>query len=86
MKFYTENKNYINYRDKILINKLTAIYYNKNSYIQFFKNGKYHNSKNADFINNKGLKDFSLNGEYYGKNEDFTKESWRRFCKLKIFL
>ena len=85
MKFYTDNKYDISYRDKILNNKLTAILSNKNSYVQFFKNGMYHNTKNADFINHKN-KEFSLNNKFYGNQNDFTKQLWRRFIKLRMFL
>ena len=90
MKFYTENKGYINYRDKILVNKLTAVYFykysNENYCVQFFKNGKCHNSKNADYVDYRGYKDFSLNGKFYGYHTDFTKETWRRFVKMQVFL
>ena len=75
MKFYTENKSYINYRDKILVNKLTAIYSNKNSYIQFFKNGQYHNAKNATYTDDIGHKDFYLNDVYYGNQHYFKKKN-----------
>ena len=54
--------------------------------VYFYKNGKYHNSKNAAIINYIGYKEFSLNDEYYGDEYDFTKQSWRRFVKLKFFL
>mgnify|MGYP007069468954 CR=1 FL=1 len=88
MKFYVDDKNYISYYNEISNNKLTAIYHykSKNSYVQFFKNGMYHNPKNADYINNKGFKDFSLNNKFYGYDKDFTKQSWRRFVKMKVFL
>jgi hypothetical protein len=90
MKFYTENKSDINYRDKIRVNKLTAVYFykysNENYYVQFFKNGEYHNIKNSAYIRFDGYKDFSLNGKFYGYQTNFTKESWRRFVKLQAFL
>lgn len=92
MKFY-KDKNYLN---KIYSNKLNAVYsysyyYSLNTMnliyaIQFFKNGMGHNPKNADYIHNDGYKEFSLNHKCYGTNDDFTKESWRRFVKLKAFL
>ena len=82
MKFY-KDINCNDYYWKIRYNKLNVIYtYNKD--ILFFKNGKKHNSKNAsvfsDFINIQ----FWLNGKWYG--DDFTKESWRRFVKMQVFL
>jgi hypothetical protein len=79
MKFY---KN-INYKF-IYENVLTAIYICP-YYIAFYKNGKLHNTKNSAHIN--GIfNSYYLNNEFYGDNNDFTKESWRRFCKLKAFL
>ena len=65
-------------------NALTAIYICP-YYITFYKNGKIHNTKNAAHIN--GIfNNYYLNNEFYGNKYDFTKESWRRFCKLKAFL
>jgi hypothetical protein len=95
MKFYKHNHNsyYIrrnyNYRSKISDNKLTAVYHfveDYSSYVQFFKNGKVHNSKNAAYIYNSGYKEFSLNAKFYGDQDDFTKQLWRRFTKLQAFL
>jgi hypothetical protein len=87
MKFYKDKKSYI-YFNKSLDNKLTAVYQHLDKYyfVHFFKNGKFHNSKNADYIDGNGFKDFSLNGKFYGRECDFTKESWRRFVKLQVFL
>jgi hypothetical protein len=63
---------------------LTAIYDNY-YYVHFFKNGKRHNSKNAAFID--GIyKQFFLNGQSYGYECYFNKQSWRRFVKLQAFL
>jgi hypothetical protein len=82
MKFYNGNNN-LYYWSIISNNQLTAIHYD--SYrIRFFKNGKIHNNKNASFIDNI-IKAFYLNGNFYGNNTDFTKESWRRFVKLQVF-
>ncbi len=33
-----------------------------------------------------GDKEFVLNGICYGCEDDFTKQTWRRFVKLKAFL
>jgi hypothetical protein len=89
MKFYIENKPSRRYMKKIEKKCLTAIYFDL--YVVFFENGKRHNTKNASYIKYNGYKQFWLNGEKYGSNYDqdqdyFTKESWRRFCKLQIFL
>ena len=69
----------------ILNNKITAIQNNFNA-TRFFKNGKIHNAKNAAYINDLGCKQFVLNDKYYGGENKFTKESWRRFVKLQVFL
>jgi hypothetical protein len=80
MKFY-KCKNLI----KIFDFNLTAVYCNY-SYIQFFKNGMYHNSKNAsNVISINAHKYFYLNNKRYGFNDNFTKESWRKFAKMLVF-
>jgi hypothetical protein len=85
MKFYRDMNNYDDYWNKIFNNNLTAIYYNSFA-IKFFKNGKENNTKNASYIAKSGYKQFYLNDKCYGDDEDFTKESWRRFVKLQAFL
>jgi hypothetical protein len=80
MKFYRD----INW-NKIINNKLTAIYLDYNIY--FYKDGKIHNSKNVAYIRyDNRYKEFYLNGKLYGNQDTFTKESWRRFVKLQVFL
>ena len=83
MKFYKDYR-YSYYWIKIINNKLTSIYsdcYN----ILFLKNGKIHNIKNAAYIN--GIyKNYYLNNNLYGNQNDFTKSSWRKFTKLQAFL
>ena len=83
MKFYIKIKIYnIKFN-----NNLTAILSSKDTNsIYFFKNSKMHNCKNTAYSDNYGYKEFCLNGEFYGNQNNFTKESWRRFCKLKTFL
>jgi hypothetical protein len=66
-------------------NKLTCIYIN-DYVVVFFKNGLYYSNKNAAHINNHGHKEFYLNNQLYGDQNNFTKESWRRFVKLQVFL
>ncbi len=80
MKFYREG-----YWNKIRFNNLDAIYHDYYNII-FYKNGIISNSKNAALIEINEYKEFILNDEYYGCENDFTKESWRRFTKLKAFL
>jgi hypothetical protein len=82
MKFY-KDKIYWDYLNKIKKQKISSIYSAKDT-IVFFKDGKYYNSKNAAYINNR-FKAFYLNN-YYGDQYGFTKQSWRRFCKLQVFL
>jgi hypothetical protein len=86
MKFYRDNLKADFYWRNILDNRLTAIlsdYYNA---VLFFKNGKEYNDKNAAYIYGNKYKQFCLNDKDYGTNNDFTKESWRRFSKLQAFL
>jgi hypothetical protein len=82
MKFYIDKYGSSNYfYKKIKSNNITALY--QDHIILFYKNGKRHNARNAaDIIDNSKI--FYLNGEWYGAN--FTKESWRKFIKLKAFL
>ena len=87
MKFYKE-KYYTNYSNLIFKNKLNAIYCSY--YTIFFKNGKYHNTKNAAYTHNEH-KDYYLNNKCYGgqyavTKQSFTKQSWRRFVKLQVFI
>ncbi len=88
MKFYIENTPSRRYIKRIEKKYLTAIYFDL--YVVFFENGKRHNIKNAADIKYSGYKIFWLNGKKYGTNNEnssfFSKESWRRFCKLKAFL
>ncbi len=84
MKFYRE-KNNIFYLHKIAVNLLTCIYCDDIA-IDFGKNAQNHNTKNAAYIRFDGHKCFSLNGKYYGDQNDFTKKSWRRFVKMKVFI
>jgi hypothetical protein len=82
MKFY-KNKDYYYF---IVNNNLAAIYSNThNNIIMFFKKGEAHNTKNAAYIDNI-IKAFYLNGNFYGNNTDFTKQSWRKFVKMQVFL
>ena len=90
MKFYKDNKS-IYYFCKIRNNKLTSIYqehyYEKEtSCVKFFKNGLKHNDKNASYIHIDGYKQFYLNGHFNGYKKDFTKQSWRKFIKMQVFL
>jgi hypothetical protein len=73
------------YIDKIPNNNSSAIY-DISKEILFISNGYEHNTKNASYIKNNGYKFFSLNGKCYGDEDDFTKQSWRRFVKMEAFL
>ncbi len=70
MNFYRDRFNSY-YWGKVYYKKITAIYQSALGVILFFKNG---------------YKEFYLNGIRYGNESDFTKESWRRFVKMKTFL
>jgi hypothetical protein len=90
MKFYKNNKKN-NYKTYITQNL---------SEIIFTKEEMWHNEKDASYIghttqlwdSDKGklvehsFKLFYLNGKFYGNENDFTKKSWRRFVKMKVFL
>ena len=84
MKFYKIN--YISYFNK----KNSAIFNTLNIQsipcVRFIKNGKHHNPKNASFILYNKSKSFYLNSKYYGYENKFNKQSWRRFVKLQAFL
>jgi hypothetical protein len=91
MKFY-KGKYYKSYYYNIIIGKdLNAIYFDEHQIadkiyydIVFFKNGYVHNPKNAIYF--KGNKEFYLNDEIYGYENEFTKQSWRKFVKMQVFL
>jgi hypothetical protein len=85
MKFYKYNQ-LGNYFNIIFYYKLNAIYSYQSGTVVFFKNGKTHNNKNSAIINPNNYKAFWLNDKCYGTEKDFTKESWRRFVKLQVFL
>ncbi len=81
MKFYRDRNFY--YWIKIVDHELTAIHCEKG--VRFVKNGNFHNNKNAAYVTNYGSKQFCLNHISYGYN-NFTKQSWRRFVKMQVFL
>ena len=86
MKFYRNKAiGLFIHLDIIKNNKLTAIYMD-NFGGDFFKDGLRHNSKNAAYIRYDGYKQFYLNNKCYGDEDDFTKQSWRRFVKMQVFL
>jgi hypothetical protein len=86
MKFYRDKRFY--FWNKIKDNKLNAIHLDGCGYncIRFLKNGLLCNYKNAAYTESSNYKSFFLNNKLYGNESDFTKESWRRFCKLKTFI
>jgi hypothetical protein len=85
MKFYRDLI-YRYYYANLLNSDNTAIYCNEN-YMFFYKNGEFHNSKNATYIDfTSKQRSFRLKNKYYGREGDFTKESWRKFVKLRAFL
>jgi hypothetical protein len=83
MKFYIDKHHNI-YWSKFNYKKITAIF-NLKYNVLFYKNGFWHNVKNAACSNNE-KKSFWLNGNHYGYEFNFTKESWRKFVKLQAFL
>jgi hypothetical protein len=88
MKFYVDKNtnSYLSFLKKIVSNKLKAICYDEfDCSVRFYLNGMWHNPKNAAYFDGKN-KNFSLNGKVYSTEKNFTKQSWRRFVKLKAFL
>ena len=83
MKFYRDKYNW-NFLNKIEHSELTSLHQSYSYIIQFFKNGKLHNYKNASYIFSDYI-EFHLNGTFYGDQDDFTKQSWRKFVKMQIF-
>ena len=51
----------------------------------WYKNGKYHREDGPAIEYATGDKEWWLNNKYYGYNNDFTNESWKRFIKTLIF-
>lgn len=84
MKFYIDKKG-TNYFNHIIKKNITCIYSTYYNFIRVFANGYANNDKNAAVISN-NHKEFFLNGIFYGNHLDFTKNSWRKFVKLKVFL
>jgi hypothetical protein len=83
MRFYKDKELY-RFWYYIQENKLTAIFQNLNQEIVFLKKSKCHNNKNAAYIR-KYEKHFYLNGNFHGYDSFFSKDSWRRNIKLKVF-
>jgi hypothetical protein len=84
MKFYRDKFDV--FWKKIRESKITAINQTYIKSIIFYNNGVLHNSKNAAYIRGDIYKTFNLNDKIYGFQHSFTKESWRRFTKLRAFL
>ena len=91
MKFY-KNKDCKDYNSKIIDDKLSAVYnycsydFGYQYFITFYKDGNCHNNKNACYVDDEGVKVFYLNAKEFGNQDDFTKQSWRKFVKLQAFL
>jgi hypothetical protein len=86
MKFYV-GKMGTSYLAKITTNKLCSIFTHISfEIVNFYKKGKRHNVKNAAVSCKNGNKEFWLNDKIYCYEYNFTKQSWRKFVKLKVFL
>ena len=51
----------------------------------WYKNGKRHREDGPACEYGYGYKAWYLSGKFYGTNNDFTNESWKRFIKTLIF-
>jgi hypothetical protein len=88
MKFFKYKSFSIKYIIKlrfVIANKLTVIISDPYN-ISFYEDGLKHNIKNAAYIINDYTKEFWLNNMRYGNENDFDKQKWRKFVKLKTFL
>jgi hypothetical protein len=84
MKFYRKTEQHLfngTFADEKLI-YICSTYY----FVDFCKNNTYHNTKNAAYVHDSSYKEFYLNGKCYGTNNDFTKNLWRKFVKMQVFL
>jgi hypothetical protein len=88
MKFYRDkySSSHYFYLTKAENNNLNAICIDSANIVRFLINGKRHNTKNASFYESKIYKIFYLNDEAYGNENEYDKQSWRRFVKLRMFL
>ena len=100
MKFYRDkySSSHYFYLTKAENNNLNAICIDSANIVRFLINGKRHNTKNAsfyEFYEDKIYKIFYLNDEAYysdynkhldGNENEYDKQSWRRFVKLIMFL
>jgi hypothetical protein len=84
MKFFVKTK--LSFWAKIFYGKKTCVYQIKFEAIAFYKNGILNNTKNAAIIYRNNLKSFYIDGVLFSANNKFTKQSWRKFVKLKAFL
>lgn len=57
----------------------------KDGQIQFVKNKQLHNEFEAANQDLNARYKYWLNGKYYDEYENFTDETWAKFCKLKVF-
>lgn len=79
------------YKNKIFDNKIKPsmyiYFFNKNRKPNkyWFVNDQLHREDGPAIEHANGNKDWFLNGTDYGRNEDFTNESWKKFVKLIIF-
>ena len=51
----------------------------------WFKNGKRHREEGPAIEYFWGSKEWYLNGKFYGDDDDFTNESWKKFIKTLMF-
>mgnify|MGYP007071561069 CR=1 FL=1 len=69
----------------VIYNKLTAIISDPYN-VSFYEYGLKHNVKNAAYISYDGYKEFWLNNMRHDNENNFDKQKWRKFVKLKAFL
>jgi hypothetical protein len=52
--------------------------------IGYYLNGKLHREDGPAMQLSHGMKEWWLNDNHYGDDDDFTNESWIRFVKLEL--
>jgi len=62
----------------------TGVVKDKRNTIVYYLNGKYHREDGPAIIFADGYKEWCLNGESYGWNDEYTNESWIRFITLRF--
>ena len=84
IKYTIDNPKLVNdVLDFIGMETFTGVVKDKDGNIVYYLNGTWHREDGPAAEWSKA-KEWWLNGEYYGDNNDFTNESWIRFVELQV--